>query len=127
MENNIRIVRLKDGTDIIAYVSFKDAYVTLTEPLEIIIQHLRGNQGHLALTPWLPNSLIVENIATLNVYDVLLNMIPNDEMIDFYINSVQQTKGGLKVKRMEELNEEEMKQMMEVINELKSNKELILH
>jgi len=126
MENNIRIVRLKDGTDIIAYVSIKEEYVTLMEPLELIIHHVRNNQGALALSAWLPHSLITENIATINVFDILLTMIPTDEMIDFYLNSVKQTK-GLEVKSMEELNEEEMKQMMEVMNELKSNKELILH
>ena len=127
MENNIRIVRLKDSTDIVASIEFKEEYVILYDPLLMSIQHFRGNQGQLVLLNWLPNSLITENIASLKTDDILMTMIPNDEMTDHYLDTVEKSK-ALKVKSMEELSDEEMSNMMEVIEEVnRSGKDLIIH
>ena len=127
MENDIRIVRLKDSTDIVASIEFKEDYVILYDPLLMTIQHFRGNQGQLLLVNWLPHSLIIENIASLKTDDILMTMIPNDEMLDHYLDTVEKSK-SLKVKSMEDLSDEEMANMMEVMEELnKSGKDLIIH
>ena len=127
MENNIRIVRLKDSTDIVASIEFKEEYVILYDPLLMSIQHFRGNQGQLVLLNWLPNSLITENIASLKTDDILMTMIPNDEMTDHYLDTVEKSK-ALKVKSMEELSDEEMSNMMEVMEEVnRFGKDLIIH
>jgi len=127
MENNIRIVRLKDSTDIVASIEFKEEYVILYDPLLMSIQHFKGNQGQLVLLNWLPNSLITENIASLKTDDILMTMIPNDEMTDHYLDTVEKSK-ALKVKSMEELSDEEMSNMMEVMEEVnRSGKDLIIH
>jgi len=127
MENDIRIVRLKDSTDIVASIEFKEDYVILYDPLLMTIQHFRGNQGQLLLINWLPHSLITENIASLKTDDILMTMIPNDEMLDHYLDTVEKSK-SLKVKSMEDLSDEEMANMMEVMEELnKSGKDLIIH
>jgi len=127
MENDIRIVRLKDSTDIVASIEFKEDYVILYDPLLMTIQHFRGNQGQLLLVNWLPHSLITENIASLKTDDILMTMIPNDEMLDHYLDTVEKSK-SLKVKSMEDLSDEEMANMMEVMEELnKSGKDLIIH
>ena len=127
MENNIRIVRLKDSTDIVASIEFKEEYVILYDPLLMSIQHFRGNQGQLVLLNWLPNSLITENIASLKTDDILMTMIPNDEMTDHYLDTVEKSK-ALKVKNMEELSDEEMTNMMEIMEEVnRSGKDLIIH
>ena len=127
MENDIRIVRLKDSTDIVASIEFKEDYVILYDPLLMSVQHFRGNQGQLVLINWLPHSLIIENIASLKTDDILMTMIPNDEMLDHYLDTVEKSK-SLKVKSMEDLSDEEMANMMEVMEELnKSGKDLIIH
>jgi hypothetical protein len=127
MENDIRIVRLKDSTDIVASIEFKEDYVILYDPLLMSVQHFRGNQGQLVLINWLPHSLIIENIASLKTDDILMTMIPNDEMVDHYLDTVEKSK-SLKVKSMENLSDEEMANMMEVMEELnKSGKDLIIH
>jgi hypothetical protein len=102
-------------------------YVILYDPLLMTIQHFRGNQGQLLLVNWLPHSLITENIASLKTDDILMTMIPNDEMLDHYLDTVEKSK-SLKVKSMEDLSDEEMANMMEVMEELnKSGKDLIIH
>ena len=127
MENSIRIIRLKTNHDIIAHMDFVDDYVILYDPMLMHVEHVRGNQGHLVLLNYLPHSLITENLATINVADVLLKMNPNDEMIEHYLDTVEQSK-TLQVKSMEDLSDEEMSNMMEVMEEInKSGKDLIFH
>lgn len=127
MENNIRIIRLKDNNDIIANMDFREDFVILYDPLLMHVQHYKGNQGQLVLLNYLPNSLITENIATISVNDILLTMNPNLEMVEHYFETVEKSK-ALKVKDMEDLSDEEMANMMEVMEEInKSGKDLILH
>jgi len=127
MENSIRIIRLKTNHDIIAHMDFVDDYVILYDPMLMHVEHVRGNQGQLVLLNYLPHSLITENVATISVGDVLLNMIPNDEMIEHYLETVEQSK-TLQVKSMEDLSDKEMSNMMEVMEEInKSGKDLIFH
>jgi len=127
MENSIQIIRLKTNHDIIAHMDFVDDYVILYDPMLMHVEHVRGNQGQLVLLNYLPHSLITENLATINVADVLLKMNPNDEMIEHYLETVEQSK-TLQVKSMEELSDEEMSNMMEVMEEInKAGKDLIIH
>ena len=127
MENSIRIIRLKTNHDIIAHMDFVDDYVILYDPMLMHVEHVRDNQGQLVLLNYLPHSLITENVATISVGDVLLNMIPNDEMIEHYLETVEQSK-TLQVKSMEDLSDKEMSNMMEVMEEInKSGKDLIFH
>jgi hypothetical protein len=127
MENNIRIIRLKDNNDIIANMDFREDFVILYDPLLMHVQHLKGSQGQLVLLNYLPHSLITENIATIDVKDILLTMNPNLEMVEHYLDTVEKSK-ALQVKGMEDLTDEEMSNMMEVMEEInKSGKDLILH
>jgi len=127
MENSIRIIRLKTNHDIIAHMDFVDDYIIIYDPLLMHVEHVRGNQGQLVLLNYLPHSLITENVATISAQDVLLTMIPNDEMIEHYLDTVEQSK-TLQVKAMEDLSDEEMANMMEVMEEInKSGKDLIFH
>ena len=127
MENSIQIIRLKTNHDIIAHMDFVDDYVILYDPMLMHVEHVRGNQGQLVLLNYLPHSLITENLATINVADVLLKMNPNDEMIEHYLETVEQSK-TLQVKSMEDLSDEEMSNMMEVMEEInKAGKDLIIH
>ena len=127
MENSIRIIRLKTNHDIIAHMDFVDDYIIIYDPLLMHVEHLRGNQGQLVLLNYLPHSLITENVATISAQDVLLTMIPNDEMIEHYLDTVEKSK-SLQVKAMEDLSDEEMANMMEVMEEInKSGKDLKFH
>ena len=127
MENSIQIIRLKTNHDIIAHMDFVDDYVILYDPMLMHVEHVRGNQGQLILLNYLPHSLITENVATISITDVLLKMIPNDEMIEHYLDTVEQSK-TLQVKAMEDLSDEEMSNMMEVMEEInKAGKDLIIH
>jgi len=54
-------------------------------------------------------------------------MNPTDELIEYYNETIRKMNSALVVKPMEELNEEEMTQMMEVMEEIKTTKGLVMH
>ena len=54
-------------------------------------------------------------------------MQPNDELIEYYNEMMKKMNSSLIVKDMDDLTEEETMQMMEVMDEMKSTKGLVIH
>jgi hypothetical protein len=129
MDNsNVRIVRLKSGEDILCNLLINDdkVLVNLMEPM-VIEYETFGDTQHLMIANWLPVSLVKENKSVIPVTEVLCVMHPTDELIEYYNQTIEKMNSALVVKPMEELNEEEMTQMMEVMEEIKTTKGLIMH
>lgn len=129
MDNsNVRIVRLKSGEDILCNLLINDdkVLVNLMEPM-VIEYETFGDTQHLMIANWLPVSLVKENKSVIPVTEVLCVMHPTDELIEYYNQTIKKMNSALVVKPMEELNEEEMTQMMEVMEEIKTTKGLIMH
>ena len=129
MDNsNVRIVRLKSGEDILCNLLINDdkVLVNLMEPM-VIEYETFGDTQHLMIANWLPVSLVKENKSVIPVTEVLCVMHPTDALIEYYNQTIEKMNSALVVKPMEELNEEEMTQMMEVMEEIKTTKGLIMH
>lgn len=100
--NNIKIVRLQSGEDIIAEVIEDETTVMLIEPMVLIMK--RTTQGSVMyLMPWLPIELVKENCATLYHEDILASFEPNDDMVEYFNNMVDKI-GKKKMKESELLN-----------------------
>lgn len=129
MDNsNVRIVRLKSGEDILCNLLINDdkVLVNLMEPM-LLEYETYGDTQHLCISNWLPVALIKENKSVIPVTEVLCVMHPNEELIDYYNDTLAKMNSALVVKPMEDLNEEEMAQMMEVMEEIKTTKGLVMH
>jgi len=129
MDNsNVKIVRLKSGEDILCNLLINEdkVLVNLMEPM-VIEYETFGDTQHLMIANWLPVSLVKENKSVIPVTEVLCVMNPTDELIEYYNETIRKMNSALVVKPMEELNEEEMTQMMEVMEEIKTTKGLVMH
>ena len=129
MDNsNVKIVRLKSGEDILCNLLINEdkVLVNLMEPM-VIEYETFGDTQHLMIANWLPVSLVKENKSVIPVTEVLCVMNPTDELIEYYNETIRKMNSALVVKPMEELNEEEMNQMMEVMEEIKTTKGLVMH
>lgn len=83
----IKIIRLKTGEDIIAFIEKKNDMVQLSHPLSIFIkfdEKLKTQQ--LYMSYWLPVNLVIENKAEISISDVLLILEPKKEFKDYYFN-----------------------------------------
>lgn len=129
MDNsNVRIIRLKNGEDILCNLLINEdkVLINLLEPM-LISTEIHFNEEHLVLTSWLPVSLIKENRSVIPITEVMCVMHPNDELIEYYNEMVIKMNSSLIVKDADDLTEEEVGQMMEVMEEIKSTKGLVIH
>ena len=129
MDNsNVRIIRLKSGEDILCNLLINEdkVLINLLEPM-LISTEIHFNEEHLVLTSWLPVSLIKENRSVIPITEVMCVMHPNDELIEYYNEMVIKMNSSLIVKDADDLTEEEVAQMMEVMEEIKSTKGLVIH
>ena len=84
--NNIKIVRLQSGEDVMAhyYADEENGTVMLDNPMHIIFKRIPTGQTVMLMMPWLPIELIKENNAVIYDSDILTIIEPKDDLINYY-------------------------------------------
>jgi hypothetical protein len=84
--NNIKIVRLQSGEDIIAnyFSDEENGTVLLDNPMHIIFKRVPSGQTIMMMMPWLPIELIKENNAVIYDSDILTIIEPKEDLINYY-------------------------------------------
>lgn len=140
--DNIKIVRLHSGEDIIAnyHIDKANNLVLLDRPMHVIFKRLPDEKTVMMMMPWLPLELIKENNALINNTDILTTIEPRKELISYYLQAslssdslVEDEDVGISLLSPfddnEEDGDEEIGQMdeEEVIELLKEKKKSKLH
>lgn len=118
----IRIVRLQNGEDIIGSVVDLDyGQYNISEPMSVDIDYRQKSAG-LVMNHWLPVQLIKKNEITINTKDVLCLLEPNDEFVEYYMNTVEKIKDLLAAKNLVDgLNDDELEDVMYAFEELEQD------
>jgi len=127
MENNIRIVRLTTGEDIICSIEgdATSSKLKMLEPMSVGIHESRNQMG-LVMRHWLPVQLIKKNEVTIVAKDIMTVFEPNEDLKEYYLNTVEKISNLLKARDIaDELTEDEANHIMEAISELQEGR--ILH
>lgn len=127
MENNIKIVRLTTGEDIICNIEgdYHESSFKMVEPMSVGIHEGRNQMG-LVMRHWLPVQLIKKNEVTIVAKDILTVFEPNEDLKEYYLNTVEKIANLLKARDVaDELTEDEANHIMEAISELQEGR--ILH
>jgi hypothetical protein len=92
--NNIKIVRLQSGEDVMAqyYADEENGTVMLDNPMHIIFKRIPTGQTVMMMMPWLPIELIKENNAMIYDSDILTIIDPREDLIEYYGNVVLHAK-----------------------------------
>ncbi len=129
--NNIKIIRLHGGEDIIAdYIQSEDEETAiLHNPMQVIFKRIPTGQTVMMMMPWLPIEVIKENSAILYSSDILTIIEPKEDLVDYYGTVVIEAQQRMEEKRdfsneeddydEEEIDEEEL---FEVLKEKKKHK-----
>jgi len=97
--NNIKVVRLLDGTDIVSIIDeIRNGVFLLINPMEFQVQ-VRGQASHITLAPYLPFQFVEKNEVIIYSKDVVFMTTPKEEFAEYYETSVEQL--------LENANEEE--------------------
>ena len=108
--NNIKIVRLQSGEDIIADTIMDDENdtVLLDNPMHVIFKRVPTGQTVMMMAPWLPLEIIKENNAVIYTSDILTIIDPKDEVVEYYGNVVVEAQHRMENSRkLGNLDEEE--------------------
>ena len=107
--NNIKIVRLQSGEDIMADVMENDEneLIVLDNPMHIIFKRMPTGQTIMMMMPWLPIEIIKENNATIYGTDILTVIEPKDDLIEYYGRAVLESQEIMEKKRIRGINDDD--------------------
>ena len=87
--DNVRIIRLKDGEDIItSYHLNSNGIIEMYDPMTLFYKRLSAGKSMLLMSPWLPIELVQTNSACISMNEVLTIVEPRTALIEYYNNAV---------------------------------------
>ncbi len=90
MQEEIKIIRLNDGEDIISsyHVDESDEGLIVNNPMTLFFKRLGSTQSVVMMAPWLPIELICNTSTRINNSQILTIMEPRKSLIEYYLNAV---------------------------------------
>lgn len=111
MMDNIKIVRLQSGEDIIAdYTSDdSDSSVILNNPMSLIFKRLSSGKSVMMMSPWIPLEIVENTSARIFSLDVLAVFEPKPHIIEYYNTTVVEVEEDMYASGdgLEELDDDE--------------------
>jgi hypothetical protein len=119
--DNIKIVRLKNGEDIVGQLyDIEDSYDVI-EPMTVDVEY-RGKEAGLVMRHYLPVQLVKYNEVTIKQSDVLCIMEPSADFAEYYVNTVEKVHDLLKARNLvDELDDDEVNDIMDALDDLQQN------
>jgi len=125
--DNIKIVRLQSGEDVIAnYTDGEEGSITLVNPMSLMFKRMPTGRAVMMMSPWLPLELVEDNVACIYAQDILSVFQPKQSIIDYYNTTVMEVEEDRKNEEMNELHDLEeddlemsVEEEQEAIEELK--------
>lgn len=119
--DNIKIVRLKNGEDIVGQITNVDDSYDVVEPMTVDVDY-RGKEAGLVMRHWLPIQLVKYNEITIKQTDVLCVLEPSDDFAEYYINTIEKVHDLLKARNLvDELDDDEVNDIMDALDELQQH------
>ncbi len=90
MQEEIKIIRLNDGEDIISsyHVDESDEGLIVNNPMTLFFKRLGSTRSVVMMAPWLPIELICNTYTRINNSQILTIMEPRKSLIEYYLNAV---------------------------------------
>lgn len=91
MVKQTKILRLKDGEDIMAsFIETPGHMLILENPMTLFFKRLSVSKSMVMMSPWLPIELISENVVEVYKHDVLTSFEPKESLIEYYNKAVEE-------------------------------------
>jgi hypothetical protein len=122
----IKIVRLKDGFDIITTIEMIKGEYLVKHPMVVDLHYRKGAaKPELVMTNWLPVQILCENEASITTDMVVCIMEPNATLKEYYENLVNRSAEYLTSEYMED--EGDIEKLAEAMLELETSKGISIH
>ena len=129
--DNIKIVRLQNGEDLIGDITFRaDGSFDIYEPMVVEID-FRGKYAGLVMHHWLPLQLVKKNEITLFPKDIIFITEPTDDFSEYYVNTVEKLQEILAAKdelksMLTDMDDSDSDDLIEQFDKL-TNDDKVLH
>ena len=121
-----KIIRLKDGCDILANIELVRGEYVLEYPMIVDLIYRKNSAPELQLTNWLPLQLIEGTSVTISVDEVVFQMEPNAHLKEYYKNLVDKV-STFSQEEEEMIDKEHIEQLATALEELETYKGIIIH
>ena len=125
MDNNVRIIRLQGGEDIVADCLEDNDQLLLDNPMHLIFKRGPAGGKMMVLLPWLPIELVESNMISIPYKDILTHMQPKRELVEYYFQVVaavnEQMNFSLNIGHDEESENKLLNELLEQALEEKKN------
>jgi hypothetical protein len=91
--DNIKIIRLQNGEDVIGAIQEDEISIIISYPLSLIFKTLPDGKHLMMMTPWIPLEIVEDGHAHIHNEDVLTVFTPKRALIVYYhkyISDIQQ-------------------------------------
>jgi hypothetical protein len=117
----IKILRLKDGEDLISYVEdYGTGEVLLRSPMMVMVKHdNKSGKQTVLMDHWLPTYIILKNEVILKTTEILCTMDSSPALNEYYenaISAIETFNSDADASSDEELTQEEMTMILESSN-----------
>lgn len=102
--DNVRIVRLVSGEDIIAFYEEDEEMALVGNPMTMVFKRLPTGKAVMLMAPWLPLEVVEEDIVSIPYSQIITVMNPKKHMSEYFINSVMDMEQELSDNPPEELS-----------------------
>ena len=119
--DNIKIIRFKDGIDVICNLIQMKGEYTVENPMYFEIKNT-----NLVMQHWLPLAMIKENKVTIKNEDILCIFEPSNTFSEYYSDAVEKITNVLNGKEDTE-DMDEMEEIMDAMEQLQFDKDLVVH
>lgn len=86
--DNVKIVRLVSGEDIIAFYEEDEDVALVGNPMTMMFKRLPTGKAVMLMAPWLPIEVVDEDIVSIPYSQIITVMNPKRHMSEYFINSV---------------------------------------
>lgn len=87
--DNIKIIRLQSGEDIIADCQQENGSTLVKNPLTVAFRRLPTGKAMMMMIPWIPMEIVEFNSASIHNEDILTMFEPKQSLITFYENTIE--------------------------------------
>jgi hypothetical protein len=135
MHDTIKILRLKDGEDIITayHIDEKSNVVVMDNPMTIFFKRMGMGKSIVMMNPWLPLEIVEQNIAKIYANEIMTIIEPKQSLVQYYLQSVKESKEMVEMnsKMIDEallnMADEEESDEEEMLQAVKESKRNLLH
>lgn len=89
--DNIKIVRMHSGEDIMAELIYTESegFLTLKNPMSLFFKRLPTGKSMMVMMPWIPMEIIEQNFAVIHDGDVITIFEPKNSLIQYYNKTLE--------------------------------------